>query len=167
MTAGGIADWLKRVMDGVFQGCKSINDCGVAIALALLRRVLPQSGKAFMETRRVSEWGELRESLEDWMSGREKGNFFRPLGGGPSENTRGYRVRESNFGRENVRGGNDREKVGSTSGYLRVLKHSLSGKHLPNRPRLLGPVKLTSAFPPNYIIYAGQQALLGESTYQE
>ncbi len=105
-------------MDGAFQGCKSINDCGVAIALALLRRVLPQSGKAFMETRKVSEWGELRESLEDWMSGREKGNFFRPLGGGPSENTRGYRVRESNFGRENVRGGNDREKVGSTSGYL-------------------------------------------------
>ncbi len=27
---------------------------------------------------------------------------------------------------------------------LRVLKHSLSGKHPPNRPRLLGPVKLTS-----------------------
>ncbi len=43
----------------------------------------------------------------------------------------------------------------------------MSTKNPPNRPRLLGPVKLTSAFPPNYIIYAGQQVLLGESTYRE
>ncbi len=50
---------------------------------------------------------------------------------------------------------------------LRVLKHSLSAKNPPNRPPLLGPVKLTSAFPPNYFIYADQQVLLGESTYQE
>ncbi len=118
MTAGGIAEWLRRVVDGVFQGCKSIEECGLAIALALLRRVLPQCGKAFMETRKVSEWGELRESLEDWMSGREKGNFFRPLGGGPSENTRGYRARDNSFGRENVRSGNDREKSSSAGGYL-------------------------------------------------
>ncbi len=95
MTAGGIAEWLRRVVEGVFQGCKSIGDCRLAIALALLRRVLPQGGKAFMESRKICEWGELRDSLEDWMSGREKGNFFRPLGCGPSENTRGYRARES------------------------------------------------------------------------
>ncbi len=50
---------------------------------------------------------------------------------------------------------------------LRVLKHSLSAKNPPNRPRLLGPIKLTSALPPNYFIYAGQQVLLGESTYRE
>ncbi len=118
MTAGGIAEWLRRVVEGVFQGCKSIEDCRLAIALALLRRVLPQGGKAFMENRKVSEWGELRDSLEDWMSGREKGNFFRPLGGGPSENTRGYRTRESYLGRENVRVGNDKEKGSSASGHL-------------------------------------------------
>ncbi len=117
-TAGGIAEWLRRVVEGVFQGCKSIEDCRLAIALALLRRVLPQGGKAFVENRKVSEWGELRDSLEDWMSGREKGNFFRPLGGGPSENTRGYRTRESYVGRENVRVGYDKEKGSSASGYL-------------------------------------------------
>ncbi len=118
MTAGGIAEWLRRVVEGVFQGCKSIGDCRLAIALALLRRVLPQGGKAFMESRKICEWGELRDSLEDWMSGREKGNFFRPLGCGPSENTRGYRARESYVGRENVRVGNDKERNGSASGYL-------------------------------------------------
>ncbi len=118
MTAGGIAEWLRRMVEGVFQGCKSIEDCRLAIALALLRRVLPQGGKAFMENRKVSEWGELRDSLEDWMSGREKGNFFRPLGGGPSEYTRGYRGRDSYAGRENVRVGNDKEKSSGASGHL-------------------------------------------------
>ncbi len=118
ITAGGIAEWLRRVVEGVFQGCKSIGECRLAIALALLRRVLPQGGKAFMESRKICEWGELRDSLEDWMSGREKGNFFRPLGCGPSENTRGYRARESYVGRENVRVGNDKERNGSASGYL-------------------------------------------------
>ncbi len=117
-TAGGIAEWLRRVIEGVFQGCRSIEECRLAIALALLRRVLPQGGKAFMETRKVSEWGELRDSLEDWMSGREKGNFFRPLGGGPSDNTRGYRAREGYVGRENVRSGYDKDRSSSVSGYL-------------------------------------------------
>ncbi len=50
---------------------------------------------------------------------------------------------------------------------LRVLAHSLSAKTSPNRSPLLGPVKLTSAFSPSYFIYADQQVLLGESTYQE
>ncbi len=118
MTAGGIVEWLRRVMEGVLQGCKNVGDCRVSIALALLRKVLPQGGKAFMETRKVSEWGELRDGLEDWMSGREKGNFFRPLGGGPSENNRGYHTRESYVGRENVRSGNDRERNNNFSGYL-------------------------------------------------
>ena len=35
---------------------------------------------------------------------------------------------------------------------LRVFTHSLCAKNPPNRPRLLGPVKLTSAFPPNYFL---------------
>ncbi len=43
---------------------------------------------------------------------------------------------------------------------LRVLAHSLSTKKMPNWPRSLGRVKLTSAVPPSYFIYAGQQVLL-------
>ncbi len=50
---------------------------------------------------------------------------------------------------------------------LRVLAHALSAKNSPNRPQLLGRVKLTSAFPQSYYIYAGQQVLPEESTYQE
>ncbi len=91
MTAGGIADWLLRVTKGMCQGCKSIEECMLAMALAVLRRSLPQGGKAFLEMRKISEWGELREALEDWMSGRQRGNFYKPLGSGPSEASRGYR----------------------------------------------------------------------------
>ncbi len=88
-------------------------------ATALIRRVLPQNGKTFMETRNIKDWVVLREALEDWMSGRQKGNFFKPLGSGPSESGRLYRGRESSYGRDsNVNGGSEREKVGSVGGYL-------------------------------------------------
>jgi len=92
----------------------------LAIALAVLRRSLPQSGKAFLEMRKISEWGELREALEDWMSGRQRGNFYKPLGSGPSEVNRGYRGtvdKESWYGRGGkAQGGGSRDKVGSSYG---------------------------------------------------
>ncbi len=122
MTAGGIADWLLRVTKGMCQGSKSIEECMLAIALAVLRRSLPQSGKAFLEMRKIGEWGELREALEDWMSGRQRGNFYKPLGSGPSEVTRGYRGtvdRESWYGRGGkAQGGGLGDKVGGTYGVV-------------------------------------------------
>ncbi len=84
MTAGGLTDWLVRVTKGMCQGCKGVEDCMLAMALAILRRNLPPSGKAYLEMRKIGEWEELRDILEDWMSGRQKGNFYRPLGSGPS-----------------------------------------------------------------------------------
>ncbi len=70
----------------------------MAIVLALTRKVLPQSGKVFMETRRIKNWGMYWDALEDWMSGRQKGNFFKPLGGGYSEGSRPYRDKENSYG---------------------------------------------------------------------
>ncbi len=120
MTAGGIADWLLRVTKGMCQGCKGVEDCMLAMALAVLRRNLPPSGKAYLEMRKIGEWGELRETLEDWMSGRQRGNFYRPLGSGPSEVTRGYRGtvdKESWYGRGGkAQGTGVGDKVGSTYG---------------------------------------------------
>ncbi len=117
MTAGGLADWLLRVTKG---GCKGVEECMLAIALAVLRRNLPPSGKAYLEMRKIGEWGELREALEDWMSKRQKGNFYRPLGSGPSEVTRGYRSttdKESWYGRGGrAQGGGLGDKVGGTYG---------------------------------------------------
>ncbi len=122
MTAGGIADWLLRVTKGMCQGSKSIEECMLAIALAVLRRSLPQSGKAFFEMRKIGEWGELREALEDWMSGRQKGNVYRPLGSGPSEASRGYRgtvEKESWYGRTGkAQGSGLGDKVGNTYGVV-------------------------------------------------
>ncbi len=120
MTAGGLTDWLVRVTKGMCQGCKGVEDCMLAIALAVLRRNLPPSGKAYLEMRKIGEWGELRDALEDWMSGRQKGNFYRPLGSGPSEVVRGYRGttdKESWYGRGGrAQGGGLGDKVGSTYG---------------------------------------------------
>ncbi len=65
----------------------------LAIALALLRRVLPQNGKTFLELRKIGNWGALREALEDWLSGRQRGNYYKPLGAGDGQfprNSSGY-----------------------------------------------------------------------------
>ncbi len=120
MNVGGIVDWLLRVTKGMCQGCQSIEECMLAMALAVLRRSLPQGGKAFLEMRKISEWGELREALEDWMSGRQRGNFYKPLGSGPSEVSRGYREiveKESWYGRGvKTQSGISGDKVGGSYG---------------------------------------------------
>ncbi len=69
--------------------CKSVEDCTLVVAMSLLRKVLPQSGKTFMELRKIENWGALREALEDWLSGRQRGNYYKPLGFGESSYQRG------------------------------------------------------------------------------
>ncbi len=115
MTAGGIAEWMQRTVKGTCQGCESLEEGMLAVALALARRVLPQSGKMFIENRTIKNWGDYREALEDWMSGRQKGNYFKPLGSTYVESGRSYRGRESSYGRDSGfsrDGGYDREKSG-------------------------------------------------------
>ncbi len=117
MTAGGIVDWLVRVTGGMFRECKSVDDCAVAAALAVLRRVLPESGKVFIDAKKVSQWGELRDSMEDWMSGRMPGNYFRSLGSEPaSSGGRGYKGGVSTLGSSVKAQGN---VVGGNSGGVR------------------------------------------------
>lgn len=69
--------------------CKSVDDCVLVIALTLLRRVLPQSGKTFLELKKINDWGALREALKDWLSDRQKGNFYKPSveGGWQNDNS--------------------------------------------------------------------------------
>ncbi len=117
MSAGGIVDWVRRTVNGLCQGCKGPEECMLAVAMAFLRKVLPQSGKAFLEMRKISEWGEMRDAVEDWMSGRQRGNFFRPLGGGYSESGRVFRGHSAG-GDSSARGNGDRERTGSTSGVV-------------------------------------------------
>ncbi len=129
MSAGGIADWLVRTTSGMFQDCKTVEDCTVAAALAVLRRVLPESGKTFIDAKKIGGWGELRDSLEDWMSGRHPGNYFKSLGSVSIESgSRGYKGFKENvsvYGQASKSqgyvgdrvGGNTRDRGGS-SGFV-------------------------------------------------
>ncbi len=56
-NAGEIAEWLKRIAGGMCRECQGVDDCIRVIAMALLRRVLPQSGKNFVELRKIDNWG--------------------------------------------------------------------------------------------------------------
>ncbi len=60
MSAGEALEWLRRTTGGMCRDCDSIEDCKLTIAMALLRKVLPQSGKIFLELRKIGNWGSLR-----------------------------------------------------------------------------------------------------------
>ncbi len=47
MSASSIVEWMQRTVKGTCQGCTNLEEGILAIALALTRRVLPQSGKMF------------------------------------------------------------------------------------------------------------------------
>ncbi len=63
MTASSIVEWMQRTVKGTCQGCKSLDEGVLAIAMALTRRVLPQSGKMFLENRVVKNWGDYHEEM--------------------------------------------------------------------------------------------------------
>ncbi len=122
MTAGSMADWLSRTTMGMFRDCESVEDCTVAAALAVLRRILPESGKMFMDGKKIKNWGDLRENLEDWMSGRQPGNYFKSIGSLSENSSRGYRASGNVYGqgdksRGNVVGGVVSSNVGARSNY--------------------------------------------------
>ncbi len=122
MTAGSMADWLSRTTMGMFRDCESVEDCTVAAALAVLRRVLPESGKMFMDGKKIKNWRDLRENLEDWMSGRQPGNYFKSIGSLSENSSRGYRASGNVYGqgdksRGNVVGGVVSSNVGARSNY--------------------------------------------------
>ncbi len=86
-TAGEICEQVERISRGVLQGCLTLEQCVVALAVALTRKVIPQAGKIFLETRNVGSVQDLRKAWETWMSGRQKGNslsrgLVRPARGG-------------------------------------------------------------------------------------
>ncbi len=126
-SAGEISKWVKRIAGGTCQNCTTVDECVLAIALALLRRVLPQSGKTFLELRRLDSWGSLREALEDGLSGRQKGNFYKPLGSGEGQFQRG----SSSYGGGGYRSGCSESKDCSgeryTSGLMKCFNCGEAG----------------------------------------
>ena len=89
-SASEVTEFIERLCLGVLQGCTTVADCAVALATAYTRRLLPQAGKGYLENRKISSMADLRDAWEKWLSGRQRGNFYRPLvssgssGGGSS-----------------------------------------------------------------------------------
>ena len=66
-TAGEIMDIVERVCRGTLQGCESVSEAILALAMAFTRRVIPPGGKVFLENKKITTMGQLREAWEDWM----------------------------------------------------------------------------------------------------
>ncbi len=98
MSGSEMFAWLKRVLCGVAQGCKSVEEVLLAFGLSFLRKRWPESGKAYLESKSITKWDELRDAMENWVSTREKGNIFRARGSGPYDGARFVR-RCDNYGR--------------------------------------------------------------------
>ncbi len=77
-SAGEICEQILRVCRGVLEGCDTKERCVVALAMALTRKVMPQAGRVYLEGREIKSAEGLRDVWETWMSGRQKGNFYRP-----------------------------------------------------------------------------------------
>ncbi len=90
-SAGEIVEVIERICRGVMQGCESMEDAVVALAMALTRKMIPPGGKVFLENRKITRMEELREAWEHWMAGRQKGNFYKAwISSGMGESSRGY-----------------------------------------------------------------------------
>ncbi len=79
-TGDEVVDTICRICKGLFQGAKSVEECVFALAMAVTRQVTPSSGKVFIENKTITNVRELREAWCDWMSGRQRGNFYKMLG---------------------------------------------------------------------------------------
>ncbi len=91
LAGGDACEQIVKTCRGVLQGCETLDQCVLALAMAVTRRVLPQPGKVYMETKSIKSLKELREMWETWVSGRQKGNFYKPWLGDFSSERRGFR----------------------------------------------------------------------------
>ena len=73
-------DTISRLCKGLFQGAKTVEECTFALAMAITRQVIPSGGRVFMENRSINNLRDLRDCWCDWVSGRQKGNFYKMMG---------------------------------------------------------------------------------------
>ncbi len=78
LTAGQITEFIERLCRGVLQRGTSKEDCVVELALAYTRFVMPQDGRVFLRGRKIETMKNLMVAWEEWLAGRQPGNFYRP-----------------------------------------------------------------------------------------
>ncbi len=88
-SATEIVEFIERMCQGMFANCKTVSDCIAALAAAYTHRVLPMTGRCYFESRDVVTMADLRDAWELWLSGRQKGNFYRPLVSGNGSGSSG------------------------------------------------------------------------------
>ena len=91
-SAGEVCEQILRVCRGVLQGCTTHEECVVSLATALTRKVMPQAGRVYLEGREIQSAEGLRDAWETWMSGRQKGNFYKPWMGDFVGERSGFRI---------------------------------------------------------------------------
>ncbi len=78
LTAGQITEFIERLCRGVLQRGTSKEDCVVELALAYTRFVMPQDGRVFLRGRKIEKMKNLMVAWEEWLAGRQPGNFYHP-----------------------------------------------------------------------------------------
>lgn len=89
-SASEIMERIEGICRGVLQGCSTLEECVVALAAALTRRVIPQGGKVYLEGRKLTKFEDVRDAWETWMSGRMNGNFYKTLGSVSESESRSF-----------------------------------------------------------------------------
>ncbi len=68
-SAKEICELVERICRGVLQGCMTLEQCVVSLAVALTRKIIPQAGKVYLESKKIESMEDLRDAWE------EKGEF--------------------------------------------------------------------------------------------
>lgn len=63
-SAGDICEQLLRISGGVLQECTTKEQCKVALAVVLTRRVMPQAGRGYLERKEIKSGDDLRVAWE-------------------------------------------------------------------------------------------------------
>ena len=95
--------WLWVILGGLFQKVKTLDEGIFVLASAIARYYLLNGGRLFLESRQINTKEELREGLDDWLSTRSRGNYFKPFGSSEGPKTERYEWNDR-FPRDGARG---------------------------------------------------------------
>ncbi len=75
MKADEIVEHWERIVRGLCQKCKTMENLAFEIIKAGVKHYIPSEGRMFLEGRKVDNREDLVTSLQDWCSGRVPGKY--------------------------------------------------------------------------------------------
>ena len=145
--------FIELVLGGLFQKVKTVDEGIFVLARAIARYYLLNGGRLFLESRQINTKEELREGLDDWLSTRSRGNYFKPFGSSEGPKTERYEWNDR-FPRDGARGDSrptcfNCSKVGHKAvdcSYRGSDSHR-GGAGSPNVDTVTGPTGIWVLFP--------------------